>query len=116
MHTLPIHLTSEVAYSAASAFLDENPGIDGIFASSDVVAMSALRALSEHGLSVPGDVAVVGYDDIMLAAHTNPPLTTIRQDLQAGAKMLVDMVFRQIDGEICEPVQLEPELIVRATS
>lgn len=116
VHTLPIHLTSEAAYSAAREFLDANPGIDGIFAASDVVAMSALRALAERGLTVPGDVAVVGYDDIMLAAHTTPPLTTIRQDLQAGARLLVDIVFRQLDGEICEPVQLEPELIVRATS
>lgn len=116
VHTLPIHLTSEAAYAAASTFLDANPGIDGIFAASDVVAMSALRALAERGLAVPGDVAVIGYDDIMLAAHTSPPLTTIRQDLHAGARLLVDMVFRQLDGEICDSVQLDPELIVRATS
>ena len=70
----------------------------------------------EAGVRVGRDIRVVGFDDIVLARHSNPPLTTIRQDLQAGAKMLVDMVFRQIDGEICEPVQLEPELIVRATS
>lgn len=114
--TLPIHLTSEAAYAAASAFLDQNPGIDGIFAASDVVAMSVLRALAERGLAVPGDVAVVGYDDIMLAAHTSPPLTTIRQDLEQGAKLLVDILFRQIEGEACRSVQLEPELIVRASS
>jgi len=116
VHTLPIHLTSEAAYAAASAFLDEHPGIDGIFAASDVVAMSVLRALAERGLAVPGDVAVIGYDDIMLAAHTSPPLTTIRQDLEKGARLLVDMLFRQIDGETCESVQLEPQLIVRASS
>jgi DNA-binding LacI/PurR family transcriptional regulator len=116
VHTLPIHLTAEAAYAAASAFLDEHPGIDGIFAASDVVAMSVLRALAERGLAVPGDVAVVGYDDIMLAAHTSPPLTTIRQDLETGAKLLVDLLFRQIDGEACESVQLEPQLIVRASS
>lgn len=116
VRTLPIHLTSEAAYAAASAFLSDNPGTDGIFAASDVVAMSALRALAEHGLSVPGDVAVVGYDDIMLAAHTTPPLTTIRQDLETGARLLVDMLFRSLDGEECESVQLEPQLIVRAST
>jgi len=116
VRTLPIHLTSEAAYAAASEFLDANPGIDGIFAASDVVAMSALRALAERGLAVPGDVAVVGYDDIMLAAHTSPPLTTIRQDMQAGANLLVDMLFRQLDGEDCVSVELEPQLIIRASS
>lgn len=115
-HTLPIHLTSDAAFAAARAFLDQHPGIDGIFAASDVVAMSALRALAERGQAVPGDVAVVGYDDIQIAAHTSPPLTTIRQDLQAGARLLVDILFRQIDGEVCQSVQLEPELIVRATT
>lgn len=116
VHMLPIHLTSQAAYIAASAFLDSHPGIDGIFAASDVVAMSVLRALAERGLAVPGDVAVVGYDDIMLAAHTSPPLTTIRQDLEQGARLLVEMLFRQIDGETCQSVQLEPQLIVRASS
>lgn len=115
-HTLSIHLTSQAAYASVNAFLADNPGIDGIFAASDVVAMSALQALSERGLAVPGDVAVVGYDDIMLAAHTSPALTTIRQDLQAGARLLVELLFRQLEGEACASVQLEPQLIVRVTS
>lgn len=116
VHTLPIHLTAEAAYTETAAYLAGNPGIDGIFAASDVVAMSALRALSERGLSVPGDVAVVGYDDIMLAAHTSPPLTTIRQDLETGARLLVDILFHRIDGDECASVELEPQLIVRASS
>ena len=114
---LPAHLTAETAHPTISKWLDETKTIpDGIIAASDVIAMSALRALSEHGVSVPGDVRVVGYDDLALANQTVPPLSTIRQDLSAGAAHLVDLLFRRIDGEKTESVVLEPTLVVRQSS
>ena len=114
---LPAHLTAETAHPTISKWLDETKTIpDGIIAASDVIAMSALRALSEHGVSVPGDVRVVGYDDLALANQTVPPLSTIRQDLPAGAAHLVDLLFRRIDGEKTESVVLEPTLVVRQSS
>ena len=114
---LPAHLTAETAHPAISAWLSETKNIpDGIFAASDVIAMSALRALSEHGHAVPSAVRIVGYDDLAFANQTFPPLTTIRQDLVAGAAHLVDLLFRRIGGEKTDSVVLEPQLIVRGSS
>jgi DNA-binding LacI/PurR family transcriptional regulator len=67
-------------------------------------------------VSVPGEVHVVGYDDLAFANQTVPPLTTIRQDLSAGAAHLVDLLFRRIGGENTQSVVLEPKLIVRQSS
>ena len=53
---------------------------DAIFAASDMIAIGAIRALSEHGLDVPNDIAIVGFDDLPAASMTRPPLTTIQQD------------------------------------
>lgn len=89
---------------------------DGIFAASDVVAMSVLRALAEAGIAVPEQTAVVGYDDVTLAAQTVPPLTTIRQDLAAGASLMIEAMMHRIAGEPVEASVLPPELVVRASS
>lgn len=114
---LPAHLVAEVAGPEISAYLsstDERP--DGIVAASDVIAMSALRALAEHGLSVPGDVKVIGYDNLALCEQTVPRLTTIAQDLEQGAQMLAEIVQRRIAGEDVESVVMEPRLVVRAST
>ena len=114
---LPAHLTAETAHPTISKWLDETKTIpNGIIAASDVIAMSALRALSEHKVSVPEEVRVVGYDDLSFANQTVPPLTTIRQDLSAGAAHLVDLLFRRIAGEPTHSVVLEPTLVVRQSS
>jgi DNA-binding LacI/PurR family transcriptional regulator len=114
---LPAHLTADTAHPAISAWLDEIDVVpDGIIAASDVIAMSALRAFSEHGISIPETVKIVGYDDLAFANQTVPPLTTIRQDLVAGAAHLVDLLFRRIGGEKTESVVLEPRLIIRGST
>jgi len=116
VQSLSVHLTAEAAHPAILDFFAGKPKIDGIVAGSDVVAMSAIRALSEHGLVVPDDVAVTGYDDIMLAAHLSPPLTTVRQNLPNGARRLVELLFRRLEGEDAGSVVLEPELIIRGST
>ncbi len=113
---LPMHLTTDKSYAAIADFLAGNPPPDGIVAASDVIAMSALRVLSERGARVPHDVAVVGYDDVSVAMHTNPPLTTIRQDVARGAKLLVDLLFRRIDGDDVRSISMTPELVLRASA
>ena len=114
---LSAHLTAETAHPAISQWLDEAKTIPkGILAASDVVAMSALRALSERKVAVPGEVHVAGYDNLPFANQTVPPLTTIRQDLAGGAAHLVDLLFRRIAGESTGSVVLEPELVVRQSS
>jgi DNA-binding LacI/PurR family transcriptional regulator len=114
---VPAHLTAETAHPAIAEWLDSVTFVpDGIIAASDVIALSALRALAERGYSVPGDVRVIGYDDLPLANQTNPPLTTIKQDLVAGAAHLVDLLFRRIGGERTDSVVIEPQLVVRGSS
>lgn len=110
---VPIHLTMEDAYREMTAYLAANPAPDGILAASDVIAMSAMRALAERGLRVPEDVAVIGYDDILLAGYTTPALTTIRQDVVYGANLLVELLLARIAGQNVGSVAMLPELIVR---
>jgi len=114
--TIPTHLSPDLAHDMIANYLDSHATPDGIFAASDVVAMSAMRALTERGFSVPGDVAVVGFDDVTLAAHTSPPLTTIRQDIAKGAKLLVELLLLRLGGEQSHSHLLVPELIVRGTT
>lgn len=89
---------------------------DAIFACSDLLAMTAVNALAARGLSVPGDVPVVGYDDVALAKLLHPALTTVRQSIeQAGAEM-VHALLRTVGGEKLAPIQLQTELIVRESA
>lgn len=90
---------------------------DSVCAANDPAAMSAVKALAAHGLATPGDVAVVGVDDIHLAAHHDPPLTTVRVDKlglgRTGARLLLD----RLEGEeVPERTTLPTELVVRGTT
>jgi DNA-binding LacI/PurR family transcriptional regulator len=89
---------------------------DAIFAASDLMAMQVINALRSLGKQVPEDVAVVGYDDIELASYFHPPLTTVRQPLDAAARALVTALLAQIDGQSAPSVLLPTELIVRASA
>lgn len=112
----PLHMTFDAAYAAFAEHLRHHAPPDGIVAASDVVAISAVRALTERGLRVPDDIAVVGYDDVTLAAHTTPALTTIRQDIALGARLLVEMLFDRIAGRAAQPHVLAPELVIRQST
>lgn len=111
------HFAAEVGGAEIDAFLeaaDERP--DGIFAASDLIALTAIQVLATRGLSVPGDVKVVGYDDLYLARTSAPQLTTVRQNIASGAAHLVDSLMKRIAGEPTGSVILNPELIVRGTT
>lgn len=113
---VPAHLTSQDAFSAAEQLFREHPDIDGVFAASDVVAMSVVRAAAALGRSVPEDLSVIGFDDVPIAAQSNPPLTTVRQDFERGSALMCDLLFKRMKGEECLSVRLPPELIVRASA
>lgn len=113
---LPVHLMAETAHEIILAYLLGTSLPDGIVAASDIIAMSALRALSERGIDVPGDVQVVGYDDIFIAEHTTPPLTTVRQDLVEGARIMVDLLLRRLAGEATGAVTMPPKLVIRGST
>jgi DNA-binding LacI/PurR family transcriptional regulator len=111
-----VRFGSDAAYEAVSSLLNAHADFDGIFACSDVIAMSAMRALSERGRKIPADVAIVGFDDVPLAAYTTPPLTTIRQDWATGTRTLVEQVLRAAGGQSAESTVLATELVVRGSS
>ncbi len=114
---LTAHLVAETAHPEITKFLGEcaQPP-QGIFAATDVIAMSALRALSDFGLAVPSDVKVVGYDGLTISEHTVPRLSTVKQDLGVGAGYLIDLLFRRMAGEDTDSVVIEPELLKRMSS
>ena len=117
---LSCHLASDIMEQEIAAHIDallqqgggEMP-VCGIAAASDMIAMTAVRVLADRSIAVPGALAVVGYDDLPLAAQAVPRLTTIRQDIAAGAQAMVDALFARIGGEEAGSVVLAPDLIAR---
>ena len=105
--------TERSGYSATCELLERGTQFDAIVAASDLIAMGALHALQERHVEVPGQVAVVGFDDIPAATLTNPPLTTVAQDTRLAGDVLVETVLSQIRGEPAEARTLKTRLIVR---
>ena len=103
--------------AAMTELLAREPGVDGVFAASDLMAAGALRALRAGGRRVPDDVALVGYDDLDVAELTEPPLTTVHQPLSAMARAMVASLLRQIAGDRApESVVLPNALVVRSSA
>jgi DNA-binding LacI/PurR family transcriptional regulator len=101
---------------AAIELLRRVPDLDGIFAANDLMAIGALRAIKDAGRGVPDDVAVIGFDDIEISQHTEPPLTTIHQDIAVQARMMVELLLAQIDGRPAEGAHIVPTHLVRRGS
>ena len=100
-------------FEAAKDFLVRHPGIDGILAGSDRIAVGALAALAMTGRSVPGDVSVIGFDDHALAARASVPLTTVRQPLMEQGRLAAELALGMIEGEDAKTIILHTELILR---
>lgn len=113
---VPAHMTADAAYELMVSHIRSGARFDAVFAATDVIAISAMRAIAASGLKVPEDVAVVGFDDIPMAAHVHPALTTVRQDLQLGARTLVDLLLRRIAGEETASVSMSAQLVVREST
>ena len=94
--------------------LDEPP--TAVFAASDMMALGAIRAVGDAGLNVPADVSVIGFDDIQLADHMNPPLTTVRQDKAGLGVAAGSALVRLIDGEQTDSTVLPVELVRRGST
>jgi DNA-binding LacI/PurR family transcriptional regulator len=106
----------EGGQAAATRLLDR--GITGIICASDPLALGAVRAARRHGHHVPHDVSVVGYDDSAFMTCTEPPLTTVRQPIEAMGRAAVDLLCAQIQGTEVPHGELlfEPELVVRGST
>jgi len=88
--------------------LEKGTQFDAVFAHNDLSAAGAMSALREAGLRVPEDVAVVGFDDIPLAAHTDPPLTTVHQPMRLMGETAARLLLSHLDGS---PLPLPPTII-----
>ncbi|MGW1888521.1 LacI family DNA-binding transcriptional regulator [Streptomyces sp. NPDC001970] len=112
-HTL---FSVEGGHAAAAELIDA--GCTGIVCGSDMMALGVIRAARERGLDVPGDASVVGYDDSPLIAFTDPPLTTVRQPVQAMASAAVGALLEEIRGNPVPSTEyvFRPELVVRGST
>ncbi len=114
---LDTHLASDGMAGEIAAHLDRIEGqVDGIAAASDLIAMRAVRDLTDRGLRVPDDMAITGFDDLPFAEYMIPRITTVRQDLATGAKAMVEALFARIDGSEAPSVEMRPVLVERDTA
>ena len=117
IRALSTHLSPErTGQEIAEHLLKIEGKVDGIFAATDTIAVACLKELRERGIDVPRQLKVVGFDDLPISSQTAPPLTTVRQDIAAGAKGLVDLLLRRLAGEDTESLVLPPHLIIRETA
>ncbi|CAI9405512.1 LacI family DNA-binding transcriptional regulator [Aestuariimicrobium sp. T2.26MG-19.2B] len=103
-------------YAAAAAVLAAHPRPDAVFCANDQVALGLMRGLAHAGVSVPDDIAVVGFDDVDGADHFSPSLTTIRQPFAEVGERSIEVLWAMIGG--APPVRelLAPTLVVRSSS
>ena len=102
--------------AAANRLIDR--GVTSLVCGSDLMALGAIRAARRRGLRVPADVSVVGYDDSPLIAFTDPPLTTVRQPVEAMAVAAVHALVDEIHGHPAPHSEyvFRPELVVRSST
>jgi LacI family transcriptional regulator len=114
-HCLPIVEDGTVA---VQQLIHQQPDITGLFCYNDLVAVGALRACAALGLRVPDDMAIVGYDDIQLAALMTPALTTCHIPRNDIGRLALDLLLRQINGsqENTTVIDIEPQLIIRESA
>lgn len=109
----PAHFYPESAMEAIEVLVEQGVEFDGIVAVSDMIAIGAMKALANKGISVPDDVSVIGYDDVLVAAYTSPALSTIRQDVTKAGRLMVSKLLRMLGGERVQSSTLPTDLIIR---
>ena len=110
--------TRECGQAAVAELLDRGVPLDGVFAHNDLTAVGVLDGLRTAGRTVPEDVAVIGFDDIAIAAHTQPALTTVRQPSREMGEAAATMLLSHLDGAPMaeEPLVLPTSLVVRESA
>jgi len=108
--------TDASGYHAARELLARGHDFDAVFAACDLIAIGAMRAFEEAGFVIPRDIAIVGFDDIPVAALARPPLTTIAQDYAAAGTMLVETLIAKINDQPVRTTVLPPRLVVRQST
>lgn len=106
------------AIAATEELLASEPAIDAIFAADDPMALGAIRVLRRSGRAVPGDVAVIGFDDSAAAPLADPPLTSVHQSPEEMGREMARLLVSRIRGEtLADPVViLQPHLVLREST
>ncbi|MCB9138656.1 MAG: LacI family DNA-binding transcriptional regulator [Caldilineaceae bacterium] len=102
--------------TAMQRLLEIRPDVDAVFANSDLMALGALKAAKDQGKRVPDDIAVVGYDDVLIAAYNTLPLTTIRQNISMAGKLLAQNLVQYIQTGVVTNVTMPVELVIRESA
>jgi LacI family transcriptional regulator len=110
--------TPELGFVPACELLNRKVDFTALVCYDDIAAIGALRAIRDHGLRVPEDISVVGFDDIQSAAFQNPSLTTIRQPLHEMGRIAARIVLERVRGQAEAPGMLAvlPELVIREST
>ena len=107
---------SEGGTSAMQLLLDQAPDLDAVFANSDLMAIAAIDVIRNQGRQVPEDVAVIGYDDLSVAAYNSLPLTTIRQNIPLAGRLLAQNLIQYLQTGVVTNVTIPVELVVRKSA
>ena len=116
---MPGYSTEEMGYDGMVKLLQLKQRPTAVFARNDYTAMGALNAIKRAGLRIPEDIAIVGYDDIPLASHTSPTLTTVRQPTREQGRSAAELLLRRIEGDREQPRSektFDCELVVREST
>jgi DNA-binding LacI/PurR family transcriptional regulator len=101
---------------AMSSLLKQAPDLDAVFVNSDLMAIEAMNVIREQGRRVPEDIAVVGYDDLSIAEHSNPPLTTIRQNIPLAGRLLAQNLLQYLKTGVVTNMTVPVNLIIRQSA
>ena len=120
-HTVQLEMkmsTPELGFDPANVLLHKSSEFTAMVCYNDISAIGAIRACMNHGIKVPEDVSVVGFDDIESAAFHNPSLTTIRQPLKQMGTVSARILLQRIRGQATFPdiVPIHPELVIREST
>ena len=108
-------ISEEAGHREIQALLDGGVRFDAVFAACDLIAIGAMKGLRERGLTIPRDVAVMGFDDIITATFTDPPLTTVRQNTEEAGELMVETLIHLIEGRAVSSRMIPTKLMVRGS-
>ena len=108
--------TEEAGYQGVRTLLENKVAFDALFATSDIQALGAMRALREQGIGIPDDVAVIGFDDVMISRFVG--LSTLAQPMYKMGQVALDLLLQRLSDENkpVEHMQFEPQLVVREST
>jgi DNA-binding LacI/PurR family transcriptional regulator len=101
---------------AMKDLLTRSPDLDAVFVNSDLMAIAAMDTIREHGRRVPEDIAVVGYDDLSISEHSNPPLTTVRQNVPLAGQLLAENLIKYLETGRVTNFVMPVELVARKSA